>query len=98
MLIPGSAEYSGDIRRTCNWDKDEKRLIISLLQQTPEAQFFNKMILKTHREEEIDPIYPNEEDIDDIYRAYRATVYNIEVEDFYPYYVGRAGVLVAAQK
>lgn len=69
-----------------------KRLIISLLKQTPEAQFFNNMILKTHREEETDPIYPNETQIDDIDRAYRATVYNIEVEDFHTYYVGRAGI------
>ena len=29
---------------------------------------------------------------------YMATVYNIEVEDFHTYYVGKSGILVAAQK
>jgi hypothetical protein len=98
VLIPGSGVYSDNLHSTRNWDKDEEKLIISLLQQTPEAQFFNNMILKTHREEEIDPIYSNEEQIDDIDRAYRATVYNIEVEDFHTYYVGRAGVWIYSQR
>lgn len=93
VLIPGSGVYSYNLDSTCNWDKDEERLIISLLQQTPEAQFFNNMILKTHREEDIDPIYSNEEQIDDIYRAYRATVYNIELADSHTYYIGKAGIL-----
>lgn len=97
VLIPGSGVYSDNLHSTRNWDKDEERLIISLLQQTPEAQFFNNMILKTHREEEIDPIYSNEERIDDIDRAYRAIVYNIEVEGFHTYYVGRAGVWAYSQ-
>lgn len=92
VLIPSSGVYSYNLHSTYNWDEHEERLIISLLKQTPEAQFFNNMILKTHREEETDPIYPNETQIDDIDRAYRATVYNIEVEDFHTYYVGRAGV------
>jgi transcription-repair coupling factor (superfamily II helicase) len=55
--------------------------------------FYEKSIYNS-----IDSLGVIEPEEPDLRRAYHAYVYNIEVEDFHTYYVGQAGMLVAAQK
>lgn len=82
-----------------NWDRslhpDENTKVLSEFEH-PDTQFyFNAYEEKGERTPSIIDVYDDPNSVNYMYTDY---VYNIEVEDFHTYYVGTAGLLVAAQK
>ncbi len=97
ILIDDNIVDSYNIYRARNWENHEEKAIVYALQETPEAQFLYNIRLANVGYYDVDFIHPDEKYIEFVHKAYRATVYNIEVEDFHTYYVGRAGVWVYSQ-
>lgn len=92
VLIHRNIVDSYNIYRDRNWENHEEKVQVYALQKTPEAQFLYNLRLANLGYYDVDFIHPNEKYIEFVDKAYRATVYNIEVEVCHTYYVGRAGI------